>query len=160
MQVTTGRADGGCLVPPVLSSQAAAWLGNASPLQQLMKRWVTELHCLLVQHCAQQGKWWGRGINAFPRISALMTAPFSISGSYWWSLWRIKGCKGLPWSVPISATSGHSQGSAEPLTRASGLGGVLPVQKSKTKLAESNHLHTYLMQTYLNELRYTFILCS
>lgn len=36
--MTTGHADGGCLVPPALSSQAAAWLGNASPLQQVVKR--------------------------------------------------------------------------------------------------------------------------
>lgn len=67
---------------------------------------------------------------------------------------------GLPWSVPVAATSGHSQGSAEHPTRVSSLGGVLPVHESKIQLAGSNHLHTYLMWTYLNGLSYTFILCG
>lgn len=81
----------------------------------------------------------------------------SLHDSYRWGLWRIKGCKVLPWPTPIIATSRHSHGSSEHLTQASHLGGVLPVHECKIKLVESNRLHTYLIQTHLNELSYTSI---
>lgn len=81
-------------------------------------------------------------------------------GLLWRAFWlpTTPPCEMSP--SPVTATSRHSHGSAEHPTRASCLGGALPVHECKIKLAESNRLHTYLIQTYLNELSYTFILRS
>lgn len=156
-QVTTGHADGGCLGPPVLSSQADAWLGNASPPQQLVKRWLTELHCMWVQHCAQRVKWWGWGIDAFPRISALMTAPLSINGSCWLSLWTITGCKDLLWSVPIAAHLWALSGFSWTSSSGESSQGSFACARTQDQASGEQLLTHKSNATYLNELSYAFI---